>query len=191
MTGSTEGQGWEAPRIMSRRVFCPYCKTMQPLGTYQEGDQPKAWCLRCGTVIEQEYRPGQATSRQPTVLCIDDDRLILGLCREALQRRGYRVLLAADGRTGIEEARRERPALILLDFMMPTMDGLEVCRRLRAEPALRETRIILLTASERPGLDVEARAAGATLTLRKPFGPDAIVATVDGVLGRTLGPGPP
>lgn len=115
----------------------------------------------------------------------------MGLCREALQHCGYRVLLAADGHTGIEGAKRDRPALILLDFMMPTMDGLEFCRRLRAEPALRETQIILLTASERPDLDAEAREAGATLTLRKPFGPEAIVATVDGVLGRTLGPGPP
>ncbi len=173
---------------MSPRAFCPYCKSVQPLGTYQEGDQPRAWCQTCGTPVEPTLRARQPAPPSPTVLCIDDDRLVLGVLREVLQRQGYRVLLAPDGRTGIETAKQERPALILLDYMMPTLDGFEVCRRLRSDPALQAVRIILLTANERPDLDTEARQAGATLTIRKPFEADAIVATVDGVLGRKPDP---
>ncbi len=125
----------------------------------------------------------------PLILCIDDDRLLLRLFSDALERYGFRTAVAPDGPTGIEVAKGERPALILLDFMMPAMDGLEVCRRLRAEPALRETRIILLTAREDPELGPQAREAGATLTVRKPFGPDFVVETIERVIGWKPGPG--
>jgi CheY-like chemotaxis protein len=82
------------------------------------------------------------------ILWIDDDRLLLTFGKEALERLGYRVLTAADGASGIETAKQEEPDLIILDVLMPNMDGYEICRRLRADAGLKETPILLLTAAE-------------------------------------------
>jgi CheY-like chemotaxis protein len=121
---------------------------------------------------------------RPTILCVDDDPLVLGVCSMALEHRGYRVVMATQGRAGIAIAQIERPALILLDVMMPGMDGFEVCRHLRADPALRHTPIILMTAMKEPELETKGVEAGATLSIRKPFDPGVIVNTVDQALGR-------
>lgn len=125
---------------------------------------------------------------RPTILCIDDDRLVLGVCTGALEARGYRVVMATHGRAGIEAAKKERPDLILLDIMMPDMDGFEVCGCLRADPDLRHTPIVLLTAMNKPDLENKGADAGATLTLRKPFSPDQIVQTVEELLRRKARP---
>jgi CheY-like chemotaxis protein len=119
-----------------------------------------------------------------TILLIDDDRLVLGVCSSALEDRGYRVLMATHGQAGIAMAHHERPALILLDIMMASMDGFEVCRILRADPALRHTPIILMTAMNEPELEAKGAEAGATMSIRKPFHPGVIVNTVDQVLRR-------
>jgi CheY-like chemotaxis protein len=125
---------------------------------------------------------------RPTILCVDDDRLVLGICTGALEARGYRVVMATHGRAGIEAAKKERPNLILLDIMMPDMDGFEVCRCMRAEPDLLHTPIVLLTAMNKPDLESQGADAGATLTIRKPFSPDQVVQTVENLLGRKASP---
>src|SRR5512139_4074531 len=79
-----------------------------------------------------------------TVLCIDDDPLVLHFYRDFLELRGYRTLTATDGLVGIEIARRERPDVILLDVMLRGLSGFDICRKLRADPAFRDTPIILL-----------------------------------------------
>ncbi|HSB81397.1 MAG TPA: response regulator [Candidatus Methylomirabilis sp.] len=127
-------------------------------------------------------------SRQ-TILCIDDDRLVLGVCTIALEAHGYRVLFTTDPATGLAIAREERPDVILLDVLMPAMTGLEVCQQLRADPNLKDTPIILLTALEDAGVGSMGEKAGATLTLRKPFAPESIVETVERVLGGKPSPG--
>ncbi|MFB3817543.1 MAG: response regulator [Candidatus Methylomirabilales bacterium] len=161
---------------MTRAAFCPACGATQPL-------TDELWCKACGGPMEESAAP--APDAPPlTILCIDDDRLLLSLCCDALEREGYRTLIATDGLSGIETARAARPDLILLDVIMPEMDGLETCRRLRAVPALRTTPIVLLTASPDLKLDAEGRAAGATLTLRKPFGPGLIVSSIRQILER-------
>jgi CheY-like chemotaxis protein len=119
-----------------------------------------------------------------TILLIDDDRLVLGVCSSALEDRGYRVVMATHGHAGIAMAQHEQPALILLDIMLADMDGFEVCRRLRADPALRHTPIILMTAMKEPELETKGADAGATLSIRKPFHSGVIVNTVDQALGR-------
>jgi CheY-like chemotaxis protein len=129
-------------------------------------------------------------SRQ-TILCIDDDRLVLGLCNSALEAHGYRVLFTTDPATGIAIAKEERPDVILLDVLMPTMTGLEVCQQMRADPTLKDTLIILLTALEDAGVASMGEKAGATLTLRKPFSPETIVETIDRMLGWKPRPGTP
>jgi CheY-like chemotaxis protein len=80
-------------------------------------------------------------------------------------------------------AKAERPDLILLDVIMPKMDGLEVCRRLRVEPGLAATPVVLLTALNDPHLGFEGKEAGATTTMRKPFGVEHIISTIERILG--------
>jgi CheY-like chemotaxis protein len=96
--------------------------------------------------------------------------------------------VANDGPAGIDSAKRERPDLILLDVMMPGMNGLETCRLLRAEPTIRDTPIILLTASDDPDVGAKGREVGATATIRKPFGSSNIIGAVEQALGRKIGP---
>ena len=126
----------------------------------------------------------QLWANRPTILCIDDDRLVLGICTTVLEEHGYRAVMATHGRAGIAIAKSERPALILLDILMPRMDGFEVCKLLRAEPALRHTPIVLFTASDSPDLEAKGADAGATLSVRKPFKPKQIIQTIDRLLGR-------
>ncbi len=168
---------------MSLTGFCPYCRSDQPLGEVRDGNQPRFWCQVCGTPVAAERAEESPAPRPPTVLCIDDDQLILGICRDALEQRGYRTLVATDGMAGIELAMQTRPDLILLDVMMPGMDGFEVCALLRASPDLRDVPIILLTAMNVPDLDRKGIEAGATLTMRKPFSAEVVAETVARALG--------
>ena len=175
---------------MSRSAFCPNCQSVQPLGKVREKNQPRFWCQTCGSPVEAaQVEGGPASAKPPTVLCMDDDQLILGVCRNALEDRGYRTLVATDGLAGIEVAMKERPDLILLDVMMPGMDGFEVCALLRADPNLKDTTIILLTAMNLPDLDRKGVEAGATLTMRKPFSPAVVAETVARALGGNRRPG--
>ncbi len=132
-----------------------------------------------------------AEKSRPTILCIDDDRFLLTLCCDLLELHGYRTLLATDGPTGIETARVGRPDVILLDLMMPGMDGFAVCRQLRTLPALRDIPIILFTARQDLRVDIQAVEAGATLTLRKEFGSMELLHTIARLLGRKGGPKTP
>jgi CheY-like chemotaxis protein len=133
---------------------------------------------------------GRRVRTRPTVLYIDDDRFLLTLCCDVLEGHGYRTLIATDGPSGIETAKQGRPDVILLDVFMPGMDGLQVCRHLRAVPDLRGTPIILLTARQDLKLDAEGLDAGATLTLRKGFSSVELLSAIDRLLGRNPGPPP-
>jgi len=170
---------------MTSMAFCRCCRSVQPLEPSPEGAGVAGWCQTCGYPVAAGIAaPGAPPPGPPTVLLIDDDRLVLSVCYDALSEHGYRVLTATDGPTGLATATRERPDLILLDVIMPGMDGLAVCRRLRAEPTLTATPIILLTSLSHPEVAAEGRQAGATLTMRKPYGPELIASTVDQALGR-------
>jgi len=131
---------------------------------------------------------------RPTVLCIDDDLLVLHFYRTFLAPDGYRVLTAADGLGGIALAHRDRPDVILVDVMLRGLSGYDICRKLRADPALHDRPILLLTVWDHPGVPETGRAAGATRTLRKPADPDAIRTAIAEVLaergGPPRGPGP-
>ena len=170
---------------MAEVEFCPYCKSSQPERS-GEGDRSEGFCQVCGYPLRVEPTAPEAF-RPATILWIDDDRLLLSFCCEALHRRGYRILVAADGPSGIETAKAERPDLIILDVVMPGMNGLEVCRRLRAERETKDTPIVLVTAFHSPTLSVRGRAAGANSTIRKPFGPEHII----NAIGKILGPKAP
>jgi DNA-binding response OmpR family regulator len=124
------------------------------------------------------------------VLWIDDDRLLLTFGKEALEQLGYRVLTAADGASGIVTAKQEEPDLIILDVLMPNMDGYETCRRLRAVARLKDTPILLLTALEERMLDLWGREVGATFTMSKPSRPEHIASIIEWMLGCKFSPPP-
>ena len=165
-------------------VNCPYCHLPQELPGDAAAIASEAYCGNCGVPLP----PLSDATRSPTVLWIDDDPLLLGLCVGVLERHGYRVLAATDGMAGIATAHREHPDVILLDVLMPTMTGFEVCRQLRLDPNLKDTPIILLTALEDAGVGTMGKKAGATTTLRKPFGPEYIIEFLGKVLPRKSGP---
>ncbi|MFN2627437.1 MAG: response regulator [Gaiellaceae bacterium] len=112
----------------------------------------------------------------------DDEAGIRLLCRVNLQVAGVEVLEAGDGTAALAIARRERPDLILLDVMMPELDGIEVARRLQAEEETRDIPIVFLTA--RAGADDRRRgyAAGGIAYIVKPFDPIVLADYIEGLL---------
>lgn len=119
------------------------------------------------------------------ILVIEDEPQIARLARDYLEKNGYRVLVAADGPTGLAAARRESPDLVLLDLLLPGMDGREVCRRLRAESAVP---ILMLTALAEDSDQIVGLELGADDYLTKPFSPAVLVARVRAALRRAAGP---
>ena len=120
----------------------------------------------------------------PHVLVVDDDPVVADLVAFRLQRLGLQVTVQTDGETGQAAARRLRPDLVVLDWLMPRMDGLEDCRALRADadPALARTPVLMLTAkSQEPDLE-RGFAAGATDFVAKPFSTRELVSRVTAAL---------
>jgi two-component system chemotaxis response regulator CheY len=108
----------------------------------------------------------------PSVLIVDDDPFIRKLIATTLEDvAGFELAEAADGAEAVEVAARETPEMVFLDIDMPRLDGLEVCRRLRAAPDTASATIVMLTAAAGDAAEREAESAGADLFLTKPFSP--------------------
>jgi putative two-component system response regulator len=165
--------------------MCPECKLAQPVEDAETGTE--ILCRHCGHLLQAGSEP-PSDPRPATILWIDDDQLLLTFGQDILERHGYRALTALDGPAGIAVATEERPDLIILDVVMPDMAGYEVCRRLRAEPRLQETPILLLTSLQDPQVDVLGRGIGATFTMTKPADPALILSAIEELLRRTLAP---
>lgn len=121
--------------------------------------------------------------RKPSILVVDDDRKTVDLIRLYLEKDGYRVLVAYDGRSAIDIARDRRPGLIILDLMLPKVGGLDVCRELRAET---DVPIIMLTAKTTEDDKLVGLDLGADDYVTKPFSPRELVARVRAVLRRGM-----
>jgi DNA-binding response OmpR family regulator len=120
----------------------------------------------------------------PTVLVVDDDADIRGVIAFKLRRVGFTVHEEADGEAGLAAAVQERPDVVLLDWMMPHLSGVEVCRAIRGDATLQSTRVILLTAkSQEPDVQ-RGFAAGADDYITKPFSPRELVSRVQALLPR-------
>ena len=118
------------------------------------------------------------------ILVADDDEDIRMLVVMRLQHSGHEVEQVGDGATAVEQCRNDAPDLVVLDLMMPGMNGLDACRTIRADPALAKTPVILLTARAQSS-DVEAGlAAGADDYITKPFSPRDLAARVDALLAQ-------
>jgi DNA-binding response OmpR family regulator len=118
----------------------------------------------------------------PLVLCADDDEDILSLVSLRLRRAGFEVETAADGDEAVTIARARRPVLAVLDVMMPKRTGYEVLAELRADEALREMKVILLSARVQEGDVARGMDAGADAYLAKPFKAQDLVSTVQELL---------
>ncbi len=119
-----------------------------------------------------------------TILVVDDEQKIVDLVRLYLEREGFRVLAAYDGKSALELARQEKPALIVLDWMLPAMSGVDVCRTLRQESSVP---IVMLTARAEETDKLIGLELGADDYVTKPFSPRELVARVRAVLRRSEG----
>jgi DNA-binding response OmpR family regulator len=115
------------------------------------------------------------------ILVVDDEEPIRQLASLYLEKEGFQVACAADGPEAIEMAQRQRPALVVLDVMLPTIDGFEVCRRLRRDS---EVPILMLTARNEDVDKIVGLELGADDYLTKPFNPREMVARVKAILRR-------
>ena len=122
-----------------------------------------------------------------TVLVADDEPTIRRLVAAVLDRTDVRTLEAADGAQALEMARRHRPDLILLDILMPRMNGIDVCQQIRAERALVRTPVVMLTACGQESDRERGRKAGADGFVVKPFSPAALLETVANILAGRPG----
>jgi two-component system, cell cycle response regulator DivK len=110
-----------------------------------------------------------------TILYVEDNEVNRRIVRDLLKHTSYRLLEAADGETGVAMARHERPDLILMDLQLPQISGLEATRTLRREPTTAGTPIIAITSFALAGDEEQAKAAGATTYLAKPYSPRALL----------------
>src|SRR6476661_9311422 len=119
-----------------------------------------------------------------TILIIDDEKDLIELVRYNLEKDGYDSISATDGGSGLEIAQKHKVDLIVLDLMMPGMDGLEVCRRLRADARTSRVPLIMLTAKATEADRIVGLEMGADDYITKPFSPREVVARVKAVLRR-------
>jgi two-component system, OmpR family, alkaline phosphatase synthesis response regulator PhoP len=125
-----------------------------------------------------------APASSKKILVVEDERDILQLVKLYLEKEGYRVSTAATGPDGLKAARSEHPDLLVLDLMLPDMDGLEICKRLRADQQTATLPIIMLTAKAEESDTVIGLELGADDYVTKPFSPKALVARVKALLRR-------
>ena len=117
------------------------------------------------------------------VLVVDDEPDVLLLCRLNLEQRGHEVLEAPNGDVALELAQANAPDLVVLDLMLPGIDGYQVLQELRADHTTATTPVLVLTAKSLQADRERSRQLGAAAFLTKPFLPDELVEMVDGMLG--------
>jgi two-component system alkaline phosphatase synthesis response regulator PhoP len=120
------------------------------------------------------------------ILVVDDERDILELVKYNLEKEGYRVTTVASGEDALSQARTRTPDLVVLDLMLPGVDGLEVCRRLKADPKTIAIPIVMLTAKGTEADVVTGLELGASDYVTKPFSPRVLTARVRAVLRRGI-----
>jgi two-component system phosphate regulon response regulator PhoB len=119
-----------------------------------------------------------------SILVVEDESDILELVRYNLTRDGYTVHMAASGEAALKNIKTAKPDLVLLDLMLPEIDGLEVCKRLKADPATADVPVVMLTAKGEEADIVAGLEIGADDYVTKPFSPRVLIARVRAVLRR-------
>jgi len=121
---------------------------------------------------------------QRKIVCIEDEPDILEFIEYNLNREGFKVATATDGETGLDLVRRGAPDLVLLDILLPGLDGIEVCRRLKMDAVTREIPVIMVSAKGEESDVVLGLGVGADDYVTKPFSPRELVARIRAVLRR-------
>ena len=137
-------------------------------------------------VLQQRW--SLAAPQRHRILIVDDQWTLRLLVSATLDAARYHILEASGGAEALVIARAARPAIIMLDVRMPDLDGIEVCRRIRAEETLREVPIVMLTAAAEESERRAGLAAGANVYLTKPFSPLHLVETIEQLLRGPLPP---
>jgi CheY-like chemotaxis protein len=141
--------------------------------------------------FRQEYAPHMASARalnalagsiRPTVLMVDDDELQQKLVARILEAENYRLISASNGVEALSVLRKTRPDVVLMDFMMPEMDGIETTQRLKAVPQFAKLPVIMITGQSDREVVIDSLKAGATGFLVKPFERDALIAKLRQVM---------
>ena len=122
------------------------------------------------------------------ILVVEDEAPLAEVLRYNLEGEGFRVTVAPDGRTAMEKLEESPPDLVVLDWMLPEVSGLEICRTMRRRPELRDVPVIMLTAKGEEHDRVRGLDAGADDYVVKPFSPKELVARVRAVLRRAAPP---
>lgn len=120
------------------------------------------------------------------ILIVDDEPDILELIEYNLKKEGYQVYLAGNGQEGITIAKKVHPDLIILDIMMPKMDGIEACRLMRAIPEFKNTFMVFLTARSEEYSEIAGFNVGADDYIAKPIKPRALVSRINAYIGFNL-----
>jgi len=120
------------------------------------------------------------------ILIVDDEPDILELVEYNLKKEGYQVYVASNGQDGISVARKVHPDLIILDIMMPKMDGIEACRLMRSIPEFKNTFMVFLTARSEEYSEIAGFNVGADDYIAKPIKPRALVSRINAILRRNV-----
>jgi two-component system phosphate regulon response regulator PhoB len=122
---------------------------------------------------------------KPTILVVEDEAALLALLRYNLERQGFHVEEATDGQEALLRIAEAKPDLVLLDWMLPAMSGIEVCRQIRRRPATRDLPVIMVTARTEDQDAVRALDTGADDYITKPFAVEALLARIRALLRRS------
>ena len=128
------------------------------------------------------------TAVKQKILIVDDEPDILELIEYNLKKEGYQVFLASNGQEGINVAKKVHPDLIILDIMMPKMDGIEACRIMRAIPEFKNTFMVFLTARSEEYSEIAGFNVGADDYIAKPIKPRALISRINAILRRNTSP---
>ena len=136
------------------------------------------------TTREDAGAPGTSQVARPLALVVEDEAALLTMLRYNLEKQGFRVEEAGDGQEALTRLSELTPDIVLLDWMLPSMSGIEVCRQIRRRPATRDLPVIMVTARTEDGDAVRGLNTGADDYITKPFNIEALVARMRALLRR-------
>lgn len=135
-------------------------------------------------IFNKATSPGKGGMAKSKILVVEDDRSLAGILEYNLVSSGFEVICSYDGQDGLNQARLKMPDLIVLDVMIPVVDGLEVCRRLRAAPETRDVPVLMLTAKSQETDQLVGFSVGADDYVVKPFSVKILLERIKSLLRR-------
>jgi CheY-like chemotaxis protein len=124
------------------------------------------------------------TERKKKILFVEDEIDLVTLMKPRLEGMGFEMLSSLDGKEGLKTAIAEKPDLIIMDILMPKMNGYEVCEKLKKNPATKDIPVIILTAAGATNLEESSKLAGAADCLNKPYNPAELVMKINRLLPK-------